>query len=133
MVFKRIFLITCISIIVTLSTCRFPTGDLYQSDYEKYQKARFTSYARTYNIEAYINDNSSTSHFSPWATVGSWFLGPRAENAPTFRKIINKIIDSIETVRQETYQWDKPYITDGMKEWQNFKQEITQTETEVDE
>lgn len=36
----------------------------------------------------------------PWAAVGTWFLGPKAENADVFKKLMNKAIHAHFSFRE---------------------------------
>lgn len=68
----------------------------------------------------------------PWAAVGTWFLGPKAENADVF---IDLMFDSIRAhmdFRRGFYPCDPPYVTDELRKAESFKRSYEKIKTELD-
>lgn len=67
------------------------------------------------------------------AKVGSWFLGPRAENFQVLSDLFNKVLKDQQQARAAIYPDDPAFITGAMMEASSFKEAIVKLEKGVDE
>lgn len=58
------------------------------------------------------------------ASVGAWFLGPRAENATQLAKFFNQALADQATARKNLYAGDPVSISAEMQENSKFKDQI---------
>lgn len=65
------------------------------------------------------------------ARVGSWFLGPRAENFDRLKEIFADILDDQEAARKGIYKQDPDFITAEMKQAESFTASIEQLKKDV--
>ncbi|RMX37526.1 hypothetical protein pdam_00012808, partial [Pocillopora damicornis] len=68
----------------------------------------------------------------PWAAVGTWFLGPKAENADVFIELMKDAIKAHMDFRQGFYPCDPPYVTDELRQAESFKKSYEKMKTELD-
>ncbi|CAH3184250.1 unnamed protein product [Porites lobata] len=62
--------------------------------------------------EAFTRGDHVVDRQKQWASVGAWFLGPKAENGDVFRDLLTKAIDSHIGFRHSYFPCDPPYVTD---------------------
>ncbi|KAK0701996.1 pyridoxal phosphate-dependent transferase [Lasiosphaeria miniovina] len=55
------------------------------------------------------------------AKVGSWFLGPRAENFSVLKELFNHVLDDQARARKKIYTDDPEFITNDMKNLSTYK------------
>ena len=67
----------------------------------------------------------------PWAAVGSWFLGPKAENYELFRQQAIKGIDGHIQFRKSFFPCDPAYVTDEIIESQTYRKSVIQLKQEL--
>jgi hypothetical protein len=65
------------------------------------------------------------------AKVGSWFLGPHAENFDVLSQLFNKVLDGQRKARQELYPEDPKFITEGMQDLDIYKTSVKAFEDNV--
>ncbi|KAK4245017.1 L-tyrosine decarboxylase [Corynascus novoguineensis] len=58
------------------------------------------------------------------AKVGSWFLGPRAENFAVLDDLFKQVLDGQRQARQNLYSADPTFITKEMKDLSSYKESI---------
>ncbi|KAM0513536.1 hypothetical protein ACHAPE_007800 [Trichoderma viride] len=58
------------------------------------------------------------------ARVGSYFLGPKAENFHVLSELMGKVLQDQQTVRQNLYRDDPAFITAGMMEAESYTESI---------
>lgn len=74
-----------------------------------------------------MDDANTLAH----AKVGSWFLGPRAENFHILESFFRLILDEQRTARQSIYNDDPDFITQGMMETTSFQDSIEKLQADV--
>ena len=67
------------------------------------------------------------------AKVGSWFLGPRAENFQILSDLFSRVLKDQQQARATIYPSDPAFITGAMMETSSFKEAIVQLEEGVAE
>ena len=75
-------------------------------------------------------DRAAAAH-QPWAAVGSWFLGPRAENGDLFKKMATKAVQDQIAFRESYYPTDGVYVTDELKASQTYENTVKKMEKEL--
>ncbi|KAF8877174.1 pyridoxal-dependent decarboxylase domain protein [Infundibulicybe gibba] len=70
---------------------------------------------------------------SDHATVGAWFLGPQAENLEPLGQFINWILARHAQARKDLSQGDPEFITQQMKESEEFKRAINRTRSKLED
>ena len=68
----------------------------------------------------------------PWAKVGAWFVGPKAENAKIYKEMVLKSLDTHLEFRKNYFPSDPEYLTEELKQSQAYKEEIKNLEDELD-
>lgn len=61
---------------------------------------------------------------TPWKAIGSWFLGPRAENNKKFKEFVNCCLDWYGECREGYFPTDPHYITDDIKASDAYRKEM---------
>lgn len=64
---------------------------------------------------------ADVDHRLEHARVGSWFLGPRAENFDLLKQFFARILDDQKKARKGLYDKDPKFITAEMKKAESFK------------
>ncbi len=65
-------------------------------------------------------------------SLGSWFLGPKGENADLFRQLAIRAIDAHLTDRREFRRDDPPWVTREVKDSAAYKAGVSLLESELD-
>lgn len=74
---------------------------------------------------------ADVDHRLEHARVGSWFLGPRAENFDLLKDFFAGILDDQEAARKRIYEQDPDFITAEMKQAESFTTSIKQLKDDV--
>ncbi|KAG6354647.1 hypothetical protein INS49_004665 [Diaporthe citri] len=74
---------------------------------------------------------ADVDHRLEHARVGSWFLGPRAENFDLLKDFFAHILDDQQAARKGIYKQDPDFITDDMKKSEVFTASISQLWNDV--
>lgn len=69
---------------------------------------------------------ANVDHRLEHARVGSWFLGPRAENFDLLKEFFAHILDDQRVARESIYKDDPAFITAEMRATEGFKESIAQ-------
>lgn len=77
--------------------------------------------------------DDANPHIEGHALVGSWFLGPQAENFDLLDGLFSKVLQGQKQARRMFYPQDGTFITDGMKDLEPYKTSVRRLETNVDE
>lgn len=67
------------------------------------------------------------------ARVGSYFLGPKAENFHVLSELMGKVLQDQQTVRQNLYRDDPAFITPGMMEAESYTESVDELRDYVKE
>jgi glutamate/tyrosine decarboxylase-like PLP-dependent enzyme len=70
-----------------------------------------------------IFQNLKTDLHGPNSLAG-WFLGPKAENADLFKKLINQALEKHIKDRESLYEDDPEYVTKEIKESEEYKKTV---------
>ena len=62
-----------------------------------------------------------------WKALGAWFLGPRGENKDVFLSLFEVHVDQ----RNSYFPADPPYITNEIRESNEYKEEIKDTKRKL--
>lgn len=80
------------------------------------------------------HQDGSRKHEKPWAALGAWFMGPKAENGNMFHELVTQTIESQINFRRHVYfPCDPPYVTDELRDTQAFKASMNKLKTEMEE
>ena len=60
----------------------------------------------------------------PWAKVGAWYVGPKAENEEIYKEMVLKAVDSHLDYRKNYFPSDPLYVTPEIKDSLAYKTEI---------
>ncbi|KAL9973865.1 hypothetical protein ACROYT_G020371 [Oculina patagonica] len=93
----------------------------------KGKECMFTHRRHIFNRRAIEDDVAK-----PWAAVGTWFLGPKAENADVFTDLMTTAMDSHFNFRKGFYPCDPPYVTDELRQATSFKVSYLRMKTELE-
>lgn len=74
------------------------------------------------------DDDNITQH----ALVSSWFLGPRAENFQVLHDLFGTVLNHQAQARKTLYAGDPEFITEGMKELEDYQNSIKTLTSDVD-
>jgi len=75
---------------------------------------------------------ASDVYRQPWRALGSWFIGPRAENREEFKTLVTKCVDWIGDCREGYFPTDPLYISDDVRSSNAFRSEMTDTEEQLE-
>ncbi|KAL9973863.1 hypothetical protein ACROYT_G020369 [Oculina patagonica] len=76
---------------------------------------------------------SDHGRHKPWAALGAWFMGPKAENGDVFHDLVTQTIDSQIKFRRHVYfPCDPPYVTDELREADAFKASMDHLKKEME-
>lgn len=103
-----------------------------KSGKKKDEKQERKGKAHMFNQRSSVLCSKRSGEAKPWAAVGTWFLGPKAENADVFEKLMNKAVHSHFKFREGFYPCDPPYVTDELREAPSFKISMDRMEKELD-
>ena len=67
----------------------------------------------------------------PWAKVGAWYVGPKAENEEIYKEMVLKAMDAHLDFRKNYFPSDPAYITPEIKDSDAYKKEIENMKTEL--
>lgn len=67
----------------------------------------------------------------PWAKVGAWYVGPKAENEEIYKEMVIKAMDAHLDFRKNYFPSDPPYITPEIKDSLAYKTEIENMRREL--
>ena len=67
----------------------------------------------------------------PWANVGAWYVGPKAENEEIYKEMVIKAMDAHLDFRKNYFPSDPPYITPEIKDSLAYKTEIENMRREL--
>lgn len=65
-------------------------------------------------------------------SLAAWFLGPLAENKKLFHDLMRRAVESHCQDREQCYPGDPVYVTEGIKNSQNYKDSVEVLTKEVD-
>lgn len=67
----------------------------------------------------------------PWAKVGAWFVGPKAENEEIYKEMVLEAVDAHLDYRKNYFPSDPAYVTPEIKDSLAYKTEIENTRSEL--
>ncbi|XP_015765461.1 PREDICTED: uncharacterized protein LOC107344318 isoform X2 [Acropora digitifera] len=67
----------------------------------------------------------------PWAKVGAWYVGPKAENEEIYKEMVLKAMDAHLDFRKNYFPSDPAYVTPEIKDSDAYKKEIENMRTEL--
>ena len=67
----------------------------------------------------------------PWAKVGAWYVGPKAENEEIYKEMVLKAVDSHLDFRKSYFPSDPAYVTTEIKDSLAYKTEIENMRREL--
>lgn len=71
------------------------------------------------------------NHQHEHARVGSWFLGPRAENFDVLKRFIDRVLEDQKNARMDRYPADGEFISKEMMQTEQFKGSIARLEETI--
>lgn len=81
----------------------------------------------TFNHVVLIYRPKGDEYVHQWKALGAWFLGPRGENKDVFLEIFNSLFQVHVDLRNSYFPTDPPYITNEIRESNEYKEEIKDT------
>ena len=79
----------------------------------------------------YTSRDFKGSVHKPWAAVGAWFLGPKAENGDLFGDLVKSSVDSHILFRKTYFPFDPSYVTREVKDTESYKKTVEFLRKEV--